>query len=159
MIFAVASLLPALMVSNANAAEIWEKKISGVRTVFVRGDIAAGGYEQFYKLTNKLPARKPVVLKKGGGPLAAGLKISEFIRFKRFRSVAFDTCASVCGLMWLAGTPRFVFSDAAVGFHSAYNKEDGSVAGGGNAVIGAYLAKLGFKYETIYYLMQTAPKE
>jgi hypothetical protein len=68
--------------------------------------------------------------------LAAGLKIGEFIRFKRFRSIALDTCASVCGLMWLAGTPRFVFSDAAVGFHSAY-KEDGSVAGGGNAVIGA----------------------
>jgi hypothetical protein len=158
MIFAVAGLLPALMVSNANAAEVWEKKISGVRTVFVRGDIVPEDYEQFHKLTNKLPAGTPVVLNSNGGKLAAGVKIGEFIRLKRFRSIALDTCASVCALMWLAGTPRFVFSDAAVGFHSAY-KEDGSVTGGGNAIIGAYLAKLGFKYETIYYLTQTAPKE
>ena len=158
MIFAVASLLPALMVSNANAAEVWEKKISGVRTVFVRGDIVPEDYEQFHKLTNKLPAGTPVVLNSNGGKLAAGVKIGEFIRLKRFRSIALDTCASVCALMWLAGTPRFVFSDAAVGFHSAY-KEDGSVTGGGNAIIGAYLATLGIKYETIYYLTQTAPKE
>jgi hypothetical protein len=50
------------------------------------------------------------------------------------------------------------FPFTVVGFHSAY-KEDGSVAGGGNAIVGAYLARLGFKYETIYYLTQTAPKE
>ena len=62
--------------------------------------------------------------------------------------------------MWLAGVQRGVAADARIGFHSAFRRdEDGNLvtSGGGNALAGGYLAKLGFKWSTIYYLTNADP--
>ena len=47
-----------------------------------------------------------------------------------------------------------------IGFHSAYTiKDDKAVtSGGGNALAGGYLVKLGFKWSTIHYLTNTDPE-
>ena len=92
--------------------------------------------------------------------MSDGLNIGLMIRQKKMATVVFDTCASVCALIWLAGTPRAVFEDSNVGFHAVYNgTEDKTINSGGNALVGAYLKQLGFSYQTIFYLTQTAPEE
>ena len=68
-----------------------------------------------------------------------------------------DECASVCGLIWLAGDPRLVVKTAHIGFHAARYASNGKVLSDANAVIGAYLFRLGFSYDTIRFLTHTSP--
>ena len=70
-------------------------------------------------------------------------------------------CASACGLVWLAGTPRVVEQDAHVGLHAAYLRRNGvSVeTGAANALIGAYLGRLGFEDRAIVYLTSAPPDD
>jgi hypothetical protein len=63
-------------------------------------------------------------------------------------------------LIWIAGTERIVFkNDSRVGFHAAYNPSDGQEHGATNALIGAYLTRLGFNYSAVVYLTSAAPDE
>jgi hypothetical protein len=96
-----------------------------------------------------------------GGRIADAINIGHMIRDRRFRTVVGTACVSSCALIWLAGVERGAFDDSNIGFHSAYNIVEGNkaeVSGGGNAVVGAYLAKLGFSYDTIYYFTKTTPE-
>jgi hypothetical protein len=44
-----------------------------------------------------------------------------------------------------------------IGFHSAYRGDTGQVSGGANALVGAYLSRLGFSTSAIYYMTKTDP--
>ena len=57
--------------------------------------------------------------------------------------------------IWLAGVERAAYSDASIGFHSAVNTKNSENSGVGNAVLGAYLSRLGFNYDAIIYRTQT----
>ena len=48
-------------------------------------------------------------------------------------------------------------SEARVGFHAAYDADTGKESGAANAVIGAFLNKIGLPYSAIIYITQTAP--
>jgi hypothetical protein len=160
--YLVASLVLVVTTVAANAADFTVERVKGtkVSVVTLTGDIVEGDFKKFAAIANKLPNRSAfVVLNSDGGRMIDGLDIGLAIRAKHFGTVAGKVCASACGLIWLAGTPRAVFEFSNVGFHSAYKVEDKAVSGGANAVVGAYLAKLGFSYRTIYYLTNTAPQE
>ena len=97
-----------------------------------------------------------------GGALLAGIRIGTLIRQKRFATLVADgaTCASACAVAWLGGERRFIGSGANVGFHAAYVlKAGGAVAQSapGNAVLGAYLDRLGLSEEAIRYVTDAEP--
>jgi hypothetical protein len=86
-------------------------------------------------------------------------EIGIVIRNRQFRTVAVDYCVSVCAFMWLAGVQRAAFSDAEIGFHGAYNGDTKNTSSSGNAVAGAYLARLGFSYRLIAEMTEAQPNE
>jgi hypothetical protein len=66
-------------------------------------------------------------------------------------------CALACALAWLGGTRRFMGRGAQIGFHSAYNAESGRETGVGNAIVGAYLNRIGLPYSAVIYITQATP--
>jgi hypothetical protein len=94
-----------------------------------------------------------------GGNLIAGLQIGETIRLKNFSTLVPDQarCASSCALAWLGGTRRFMGSRAQVGFHAAYDGQTHQVTGSGNALVGAYLNKIGLPYSAVVYITSASP--
>jgi hypothetical protein len=145
------------MVSAANAADITATRYQNDWNVKVTGEIKPGDDKKFHRVTNQLSGTVIVELNSPGGDVAVGLNIGEEIAAQLFETAVMDRCASVCGLMWLAGYHRMVKEDAHLGFHAAYNYSDGSVSPNANAVIGAYLNRLGFSYHTIDFLTRTSP--
>jgi hypothetical protein len=124
------------------------------------GDIKPGDDAIFRRLINT----KDYVfvrLNSGGGDLAAGLSIGEQVRAhgKDTTTLVFaeSRCASVCGLIWLAGNFRYAYEGAKIGFHSAYYASNGKVTAEGNALVGAYLSRLGFSNAAITYLTSAPP--
>jgi hypothetical protein len=62
--------------------------------------------------------------------------------------------------MWLSGlggTNRAISVRAAVGFHAAYDATTMQESGWGNALVGAYLNKLGLSDSAIYYITHKGP--
>jgi hypothetical protein len=94
-----------------------------------------------------------------GGSLVAGLQIGEIIRLKNFTTVVLDQtrCASSCALAWLGGTKRFMGMTAKIGFHAAYNGETRQVTGPGNALVGAYLNRIGLPSAAVIYITTASP--
>ena len=54
-------------------------------------------------------------------------------------------------------TPRLISAEARIGFHAAYSRETGRETGVGNALVGAYLNKIGLPYSAVIYITQAAP--
>jgi hypothetical protein len=48
-------------------------------------------------------------------------------------------------------------AEARVGFHAAYSSETGQETGVGNALVGAYLNRIGLPYSAVIYITQAAP--
>ena len=98
-----------------------------------------------------------------GGNVQAALAIGAMVRREGLRTVVEPRaiCASACGLIWLAGTARTMAPDAHVGLHAAYLKRNGvSVeTGAANALVGAYLGRLGFDDRAIVYLTSAPPDD
>ena len=156
-----AVLLASTVIAGANAATInYEGTDNGMNLVSIDGEIVSGDADQFKQLTAALTGRTIVVLNSPGGRLTDGLTIGAVIHSSGFATVvdAHKLCASVCGLIWLAGSPRLLTTGSEIGFHAAY-EPDGSESGEGNAIVGAYLTDLGFAIPAIIYMTQSAPHE
>jgi hypothetical protein len=127
--------------------------------VFVTGAIERDDSKQFASLVAPLP-QAIVALASPGGNLLASIQIGEIIRIKNFITVVPPkmVCASSCAFIWLAGTRRYVWDTAKIGFHSVY-APDMSVSGPGNAVLGAYLNKLGLTYDAVVYMTAASPTD
>jgi hypothetical protein len=124
--------------------------------VVVEGEFAAGDDAVFASRTAPL-SRALIVLESNGGNLVAGVKIGEAIRFKGFSTLVVDRCASACALAWLGGVQRFMSDKGRVGFHPAYNGKSGQETGVGNAIVGAYLNKIGLSYAAVIYITTAPP--
>lgn len=102
-----------------------------------------------------------VVLASPGGLLKPALEIGKIIRLKGYSTAVYDaSCASACALIWLAGEPRMMTTKSGVGFHGAYlEREDGRKvsASVGNALVGSYLASMGFGDRFIAYVTAASP--
>jgi hypothetical protein len=161
----MASIALALTTFAANAAEMTFKDVPKSKgmpaytIVWIDGDIVEGDYEKFARFVSK---RKQVMvaLNSNGGLIGEGLNIGLLIRQKAMVTAVYKDCASVCGLMWLAGTFRIVSTEAHIGFHAAYRLEKDKPVedGSANALVGGYLMRLGFSWAAIEYLT-SAPSE
>jgi hypothetical protein len=163
MIPLLAGMLLAALTTTANAAEIKVKHML-VYWVSITGKIERGDFERFYEATKNLPSAGNVFveLQSNGGDLLAGLAIGSRIHEKGWTTSVYPPykCASVCALIWLAGSNRSAPErGGSIGFHAAYRTSDGRESGAANALVGAYLKELGFGWETIFYLTKTAPNE
>ena len=128
-------------------------------SVLVDGKLEPGDGDQFRLKTGSL-SNAVVSFRSDGGSVVAGIQIGEIIRAKGFTtSVSRDArCASACALAWLGGTKRLMSAESKIGFHAAYNVRDGRETGVGNALIGAYLNKIGLRYSAVVYITQAAPR-
>jgi hypothetical protein len=128
--------------------------------VTVEGVLTASDGDQFIVKTAPLQTAI-VILDSDGGSLVAGLQIGEAIRQKKFSTTVATgrRCASACALAWLAGVPRFIGADGKIGFHAAYHSDSGRETGVGNALVGAYLTRLGLSYAAVVYITEAAPHE
>jgi hypothetical protein len=128
--------------------------------VTIDGLIESGDKDQFLRqigpVTNAI-----VAFNSDGGNLLAGIQIGELIRLRNFVSLVPDgmRCASSCALAWLGGTKRLMASKAQIGFHAASDRETGKVTSAGNALVGAYLNKIGLPYSAVVYITSAAPEE
>lgn len=157
----VAAALFAGMALSASAATIENKGFAeGYNVVSIAGEIEIGDADKFERVIAPLDGPAVVFLNSPGGALVDGLNIGISIRRHGYHTaVVSDLCASVCGLIWLAGASRFVAPESKIGFHAAYNKDDGTETGEGNALVGAYLSNLGLSYDAIAYLTDAAPHD
>jgi hypothetical protein len=82
------------------------------------------------------------------------------IREKGFTTyvAAGQTCASSCGIAWLAGTKRAMSQGAQIGFHAIYDKVGYETRDNGraNALLGNYLTQLGLSPQAIIYLTRAS---
>lgn len=156
-IIALAGAAAALIALPASAAEIRALTVGTTKALVVSGSLVYGDGEKFERVAATLPKSATVVFESPGGNLLAGLKIGETIRSRGMTTVvgANSTCASACAIAWLGGTTRYLSSAGRLGFHAA-SGQDG-VSGGGNALVGAYMAKLGLNQEAIYSLTSASP--
>ena len=156
---ALAGLLAASTVLAANGATIkYEGTFEGLNAISIDGAIRPGDSDKFDAIAERVTGPTVVLLGSPGGIVGDGLDIGLTIREKGFGTAVPDetVCASVCGLIWLAGKPRFLTEGSKIGFHAA-SRSNGEESGQGNALVGAYLAKLGLSYGAIAYLTDAAP--
>ena len=130
--------------------------------VSVSGPFEAADIEQFRTKTSAL-TKASVVLVSDGGSLVAGIEIGTLMRLKGFASLVPDgsRCASACALAWLGGSKRFMGATAQIGFHAAYVVKDGlpTETSSGNAIVGAYLNRIGLPDRAVIYITDSAPQE
>lgn len=155
----------ALMVTTAvHAADVMSMGTDTQgRTFFkVLGEFTKGDAEKFLTATDG--ATNAVVLfESNGGDLQTGLDIGSLVRMRGYATAVLDgqSCYSACALAWLGGTKRIVGTDGHVSFHAAYILEDGNAreSGVANALVGAYLSKLGLKEDAVIFLTSAPPDD
>ena len=158
------ALMAALMLPiPGHGATITYQVENGVNIIAISGNIAPGDAAQFGALRPDPQRQTGVLLASRGGAVTEALRIGEMIRANHFDTVVADDtiCASACGLIWLAGTPRFAGQTAHVGFHAAYTGTGDTKAESGvaNAMVGAYLTRLGLSYDAVVFMTSAPPTE
>jgi hypothetical protein len=148
--------------SVAKAADITVDYPPGGKTpiVSVIGEIKPNDGDRFATLVIAMPTAIVALASPGGNVLAA-IKIGKIVRNSRFTTVVPEkmTCASACALVWLAGVRRYVWGNARIGFHGAFNPATMQQSGPGNAIVGAYLSELGISDEAIVYMTAASPTD
>jgi hypothetical protein len=149
-----------LSAGYARAATISVQSAGSERpaVVVVQGTLEAADGERFFAKIAPL-AMAMVRFQSNGGSLVAGIQIGEMIRLKDFHTLvpAGARCASACALAWLGGTHRFMGPGARIGLHAASDPKSGQVTGVGNALLGAYLNRVGLPYSAVVYVAQARP--
>ncbi len=149
------------------AATITVSHADAVDIVRVDGQITQEDPDEFGRVTQGLGEmfNRPVIvlLNSPGGNMLASLAIGETVRFHSFATGVVNNavCASGCAMIWVAGTSRFLGNTAKLGFHAAYNisDDDKKESGQANAIVGAYLAKLGLSYAAVAYATAAGPDQ
>jgi len=147
---------------GANAARVQEARQDSQDFILILGEITRETQTSFMEALNRAP-RAQIVLDGPGGLVFAALDIGRIIRERRLTTLIPEhgTCASSCGLIWLAGQPRHLALGGQVGFHAAASiSERGqrSISAPGNAIIGGYLRDLGFDDRVIFEMTRALPQ-
>ena len=132
----------------------------GRQLIIIDGALTRSDGEKFAKIAARIHSAV-VSFNSNGGNLWAGIEIGDVIKSRRFDTMIADgkSCASACALAWLAGDKRFIVGTGKVGFHAAYDAVTGRETGVGNALVGAYVAKLGLSYLAVVYITKASPSE
>lgn len=151
-------LSAALSASSAFALEFSRDATGGIAVIGVTGTFEPGDGERFVRFATDDKAI--VALASPGGELTSAIMIGEHIRMKGYSTVVPPNaiCASACALTWLAGLVRSGTVTSKIGFHAAYTGK-GDVTSSGNALVGAYLNKIGVSYKAIRYITSPDPSD
>jgi hypothetical protein len=127
--------------------------------IVISGQLDPGDRVPFYHLAGSVQGSAVVILRSTGGALLDGLAIGQIVSERRFKTAVPGEaiCASSCALIWLAGATRYVSSSAKIGFHAAFIRARPS--GAGNALVGAYLSRLGLSPEAIAFVTSSGPRD
>jgi hypothetical protein len=159
--FILAMAICAVPVSGAEISVISEPP-NGIAVIRVQGALDLDDGDRFAAIASQHD-KALIVLASDGGKLVAGLRIGQLIRLHGFATIVPDgtRCASACAIAWLGGVVRFMQPTARIGFHAAYRMEDGvaTETGAGNALVGAYLSRLGLSDSAIVYIEQSHPDQ
>ncbi len=118
-LLAATAMLGATGFGAAQAAEIALASNTRTPLITIDGNIEAGDDAKFRAIIDKV-GKGTVLLYGNGGKTAAAIEIGRMIKAKGFGTAVangFD-CADACGLIWLAGTPRFLSKTSRVGIPS-----------------------------------------
>jgi hypothetical protein len=155
------ALLLLLLSGTTRAAEVAGVNHDGDYSVRITGPIASGDYDHVAAMLKGGLVNR-VELDSDGGALGEALAIGRLIYKKKLDTVVADgkTCASACGIIWLAGRHRVIEGAGRVGFHAIY-LNDGSqdISSDGNALVGAYFNGLGLSTDAIVYLTHAKPTD
>lgn len=155
--------ITAAIFGSAHAAEITAVPMKDTRgIIFIKGELKRDDVDTF--LAKVAPFSGGVVfMESPGGSAYAGLEIGKVIRERQLMTwvESGKTCASACAIAWLGGEPRVMGKAAVIGFHaiSVTRRGERVESGFGNAMYGAYLAKLGLSDKAIMYLTDAAPSD
>lgn len=156
-----ASLLVSTCVGT-NAAIIKTYPKNGGVIVTIEGTFVQSDINKFEEAVAPY-SKGAVIFASDGGNAWTGEQIGEMIRTKGFSTAVLDgnVCASACALSWLGGVKRYMGTEAKIGFHAVYEKNaDGELSevGSGNALVGAYMSRLGLSDEAIAYITSAPPQ-
>lgn len=144
---------------GASTIEVSEGKLGTL--IRITGTLQDADGDIFLAKVSAYP-EATVSLHSDGGSVRAGLTIGYQIQSKKFSTVVEDgkRCASACALVWLGGSSRYMGPEAKIGFHAAYLLTGGKAveSGAANALIGAYLARLGLADRAIFYITKASPE-
>jgi hypothetical protein len=163
-LLAIVCLVAGIFSTRVDAATITVNAPDDFGRTFIdiSGDINLGDDDAFKKQTQYLTANDVIVslVSRGGNPLSA-MQIGEWVhRFGWGTYVPSNAiCASACALIWISGVPRTTGTPSYIGFHAVSDSRTGEEIGYGNAVVGAYLSKLGFSYDTVICATTSSPDE
>lgn len=154
-------------VTKAAEIELLDGFEPGQKLILIRGPIETGDDNRFYELS-KQADRAIVFLESPGGSVDAGLSIGSEIAIKGFTTLVLDGdgCHSICAVIWVSGTRRYMSPNANISVHAAYRltanavgEADAAESGVANANIGAYLNELGLSRVAIEYFTVARPDE
>ena len=154
--------LGGLHLGAAQAARFEVRHAVSGSWIYVQGDFATDDGARFEQVLAATRDAAVVVLESNGGRLIGGLDVGAAIRNHQLPTLVVDgaTCASACAAAWLGGTRRYVGASARVGFHSAYTKDwrnNPTESRGGNALLGAYLNRMGLSDRAVVFITEAAP--
>jgi hypothetical protein len=154
----------------SNAADIHLLPASdastGFAAVVIDGTIVSGDAAKFDAITAGYQSGI-VILNSDGGVALEGMQIGEAIRARPTNPIGMITtvldgnrCASACALVFAGGQIREMQAHALLGAHAVYVTGTDGVSretGQGNALVGAYLTRLGYGYQTVAAMTSAAP--
>lgn len=158
----VAALVSCFYLPNANAAQIqvYPGNAEQPALISLTGEIVAGDESRFSTIAATNPSAI-LVLNSSGGALGPAIEIGKVTKLRGYSTVVYkdSVCASACALIWLAGLHRVIFGNGKVGFHASYKDEGGKLVetGLGNAVVGHYLAQLGYSEAAVIFATSAPP--
>ena len=159
------SALVALTSTVSNAATITASQPDSLGRTYVdfKGDVTPGDDKTFDSLlgNNPDPNRVIIRLSSPGGHFVTGMNIATTIYEKHLATFVpkGQLCASMCAVMWLAGSTKAVEDGASIGFHNIYQGGNRQADAPSNAILGAFFGKLGLSYKAIQWITEKSANE
>ena len=133
---------------QAATLELAGVHVLGSERTFLRieGVIEQGDWWRFTKALKAHPDVTGVLLSSDGGELDDGLAIAKHIYKKHLDTMVTGECHSVCTVMFLAGTSRFISTAARLTMHSAYRELNGWAVedDDGNVRVAWFMGEMGY---------------
>jgi hypothetical protein len=153
-----------MLATPARAADMWVSRYAdGSYLIRINGKILAGDEQKFAVFAETIPkkAETEVLLTSRGGSIL-GLEIGRIVHRRGFKTVALQSCSSMCSLIWLASPKRALYKGTFIGFHAVgdHCAEEGgcqNISAPGNALLGAFLNELEFSEQVIRFVTSAPP--
>ena len=158
---ALAALI-SLCVPLAHAADMKLYRSDNTREsgiITVKGEIEYGDDRKLKELLEGQVPPPLVILDSPGGNLHASLGMGAAIRIAGSNTLVHENslCASGCALAWLGGKTRLAYPTSKIALHAASKGTSSDVTASGNAMIGAYMARLGLNSDAIFFATSAEP--